>query len=172
MPILWNLYTPVIKHSNGKSPVSIGNTSSKGSFSIAMLDYQRVDGVPGWSNFLSPNKVPPSFRWGTNLRWSRWDFNIFRSRSMYPTSPFFAPRHLKPWGPPNPSPKRLQVWRSCSFVEKNMYVIPPENEDVYFLLKYIVPFLEGHVSFLGCKLLKNELHPFVFVGVLLRILPW
>ena len=25
--------TPVIKHSNGKSPFSIGNTSSKGSFS-------------------------------------------------------------------------------------------------------------------------------------------
>ena len=35
-------YTPVIKHSNGKSPFSIGNTSSKGSFSIAMFDYQRV----------------------------------------------------------------------------------------------------------------------------------
>ena len=35
-------YTPVIKHSNGKSPFSIGNTSSKGSFSIAMSDYQRV----------------------------------------------------------------------------------------------------------------------------------
>ena len=38
----WENYTPVIKHSNGKSPFSIGNTSSKGSFSIAMLDYQRV----------------------------------------------------------------------------------------------------------------------------------
>ena len=36
------IYTPVIKHCNGKSPFSIGNTSSKGSFSIAMLDYQRV----------------------------------------------------------------------------------------------------------------------------------
>ena len=35
-------YTQVIKHSNGKSPFSIGNTSSKGSFSIAMLVYQRV----------------------------------------------------------------------------------------------------------------------------------
>ena len=35
-------YTPVIKHSNGKYPFSIGNTSSKGSFSIAMLVYQRV----------------------------------------------------------------------------------------------------------------------------------
>ena len=35
-------YAPVIKHSNGKSPFSIGNTSSKGSFSIAMLVYQRV----------------------------------------------------------------------------------------------------------------------------------
>ena len=44
--IMWYInktpYTPVIKHSNGKSPFSIGNTSSKGSFSIAMLDYQRV----------------------------------------------------------------------------------------------------------------------------------
>ena len=36
-------YTPVIKHSNGKSTFSIGNTSSKGPFSIAMLDYRRVD---------------------------------------------------------------------------------------------------------------------------------
>ena len=46
-------YTPVIKHSNGKSPFSIGNTSSKGSFSIAMLDYQRVgnwDRNPGDHN--------------------------------------------------------------------------------------------------------------------------
>ena len=37
-----SMYPPVIKHSNGKAPFSIGNTSSKGSFSIAMLDYQRV----------------------------------------------------------------------------------------------------------------------------------
>ena len=36
-------YTPVIKHSNGKSPFSIGNTSSKGPFSIAMLDYRSVN---------------------------------------------------------------------------------------------------------------------------------
>ena len=44
---MWNFefYPPVIKHSNGKSPFSIGNTSSKGSFSIAMLDYQRVTHV-------------------------------------------------------------------------------------------------------------------------------
>ena len=34
-----NLYPPVNKHSNGKSPFSIGNTSSKGSFPIAMLEY-------------------------------------------------------------------------------------------------------------------------------------
>ena len=37
-------YTPVIKHSNGKSPFSIGNTSSKGPFPIAMLDYRSVLG--------------------------------------------------------------------------------------------------------------------------------
>ena len=36
-------YPPVNKHSNGKSPCSIGNTSSKGGFPIAMLDYRRVD---------------------------------------------------------------------------------------------------------------------------------
>ena len=35
------IYTPVIKH-NGKSPFSIGNTSSKGPFPIAMLDYRSV----------------------------------------------------------------------------------------------------------------------------------
>ena len=36
------VYTPVIKHSNGKSPFSIGNTSSKGPSSIAMLDYRSI----------------------------------------------------------------------------------------------------------------------------------
>ena len=33
----------VIKHSNGISPFFIGNTSSKGPFSIAMLDYRSVN---------------------------------------------------------------------------------------------------------------------------------
>ena len=33
---------PVNKHSNGKSPSWIGNTSSNGGFSIAMLDYRSV----------------------------------------------------------------------------------------------------------------------------------
>ena len=37
-----NGYTPVIKHSNGISPFLIGNTSSKGPFSIAMLDCRSV----------------------------------------------------------------------------------------------------------------------------------
>ena len=35
-------YPPVNKHSNGKSPFLIGNTSSNGGFSIAMLDYWSV----------------------------------------------------------------------------------------------------------------------------------
>ena len=35
-------YPPVNKHSNGKSPSWIGNTSPNGGFSIAMLDYRRV----------------------------------------------------------------------------------------------------------------------------------
>ena len=35
-------YPPVNKHSNGKSPSWIGNTSSNGGFSIAMLDYSSV----------------------------------------------------------------------------------------------------------------------------------
>ena len=37
-----NKYPPVNKHSNGKSPSWIGNTSSNGGFSIAMLDCRRV----------------------------------------------------------------------------------------------------------------------------------
>ena len=37
-------YPLVNEHSNGKSPFSIGNTSSEGSFSIAMLVYLRVVG--------------------------------------------------------------------------------------------------------------------------------
>ena len=36
-------YPPVNKHSNGKSPSWIGNTSSNGGFSIAMLDYRSVE---------------------------------------------------------------------------------------------------------------------------------
>ena len=52
---------PVNKHSNGKSPSWIGNTSSNGGFSIAMLDYRSVqttnfsptfavlmDGIDAW----------------------------------------------------------------------------------------------------------------------------
>ena len=35
-------YPPVNKHSNGKSPSWIGNTSSNGGFSMAMLDYWSV----------------------------------------------------------------------------------------------------------------------------------
>ena len=35
-------YPPVNKHSNGKSPSWIGNTSSNGGFSISMLDYRSV----------------------------------------------------------------------------------------------------------------------------------
>ena len=37
-----HFYPPVNKHSNGKSPSWIGNTSSNGGFSIAMLDYRSV----------------------------------------------------------------------------------------------------------------------------------
>ena len=39
--LIWRNYPPVNKHSNGKSPSWIGNTSSNGGFSIAMLDYRR-----------------------------------------------------------------------------------------------------------------------------------
>ena len=46
-------YPPVNKHSNGKSPSWIGNTSSNGGFSIAMLDYQRV---PSEMNIDIPQK--------------------------------------------------------------------------------------------------------------------
>jgi len=35
-------YPPVNKHSNGNPPFPIGNTSSNGGFSIAMLVYHRV----------------------------------------------------------------------------------------------------------------------------------
>ena len=35
-------YPPVNKHSNGKSPSRIENTSSNGGFFIALLDYRRV----------------------------------------------------------------------------------------------------------------------------------
>ena len=38
-------YPPVNKHSNGKSPSWIGNTSSNDGFSIAMLDYRSVLGM-------------------------------------------------------------------------------------------------------------------------------
>ena len=43
-------YPPVNKHSNGKSPSGIGNTSSNGGFSIAMLDYRSVANFGGLFN--------------------------------------------------------------------------------------------------------------------------
>ena len=42
------IYPLVNKHSNGKSPSWIGNTSSNGGFSIAMLDYRRVINNEFW----------------------------------------------------------------------------------------------------------------------------
>ena len=39
---VWNIYPPVNKHSNGKSPSWIGHTSSNGGFSIALLDCRSV----------------------------------------------------------------------------------------------------------------------------------
>ena len=53
-------YTPVNKRSNGKSPFSIGNTSSKGLFSIAMLVYQRV--LPGKRTVENPENPNGWFR--------------------------------------------------------------------------------------------------------------
>ena len=48
-----NGYPLVNKHSNGKSPFSIGNTSSNGGFSIAMFVYRRVIWRPhGSSNSI------------------------------------------------------------------------------------------------------------------------
>ncbi len=43
---MWNLL--VNHHSNGISPFLIGNTSWKGPFSIAMLDYRSVHGKYAW----------------------------------------------------------------------------------------------------------------------------
>ena len=51
-------YPPVNKHSNGKSPSWIGNTSSNGGFSIAMLDYRSVC----WkTSFTLPSSVQKAF---------------------------------------------------------------------------------------------------------------
>ena len=47
---VWKSYPPVNKHSNGKSLSWIGNTSSNGGFSIAMLDYRSV--FLGWVGFM------------------------------------------------------------------------------------------------------------------------
>ena len=50
LPYIWkHTYPPVNKHSNGKSPSWIGNTSTNGGFSIAMLDYRSV---PSWKPLL------------------------------------------------------------------------------------------------------------------------
>ena len=45
-------HPPVNYHGNGKSPCSVGNTSSTGPFSIAMLVYQRVVSFWGWPIFM------------------------------------------------------------------------------------------------------------------------
>ena len=83
--------TPVIKHSNGKSPFSIGNTSSKAPFSIAMLDYRSVAlfGLMGlnWIN------CPVELGFGNHNLWEsllnhqylgrRWDIYIYYILYIY-----------------------------------------------------------------------------------------
>ena len=54
-------YPPVNKRSNGKSPFSIGNTSSKGLFSIAMLVYQREQLLFHGPKWLSKFGLPWGF---------------------------------------------------------------------------------------------------------------
>ena len=44
----WACYPLVNQHSNGTSPFSIGNTSSKGPFSMSILVYRRVLGLFVW----------------------------------------------------------------------------------------------------------------------------
>ena len=51
-------YPPVNKQSNGKSPSWIGNTSSNGGFSIAMLDYRRVRLMFITTRFSLPPRIP------------------------------------------------------------------------------------------------------------------
>ena len=90
------IYPPVNKHSNGKSPSWIGNTSSNGGFSIAMLDYRSV------SSFLQ-NKT--TFKWRTRSLTTK---TIVKALSVGPV--LRAPRqpdppnHLAPanWGPADP----------------------------------------------------------------------
>ena len=57
--LIW--YPPVNKHSNGKSPSWIGNTSSNGGFSITMLDYRSVNGS-SYNTPLPPQNAPSTWR--------------------------------------------------------------------------------------------------------------
>ena len=55
-------YPPVNEHSHEKSPFSIGDTSSKGSFSIAMLIDRSVSSFGDSSNVQGYFQVPPTMR--------------------------------------------------------------------------------------------------------------
>ena len=61
--IMWGsfyYYLPANKHSNGKSPSWIGNTSSNGGFSIAVLDYRSVSqGLLFFQRLQKKQMVPP-----------------------------------------------------------------------------------------------------------------
>ena len=50
-------YSPVNQHGNGKSPILIGDTSSKGPFSIAILVYWSVDLVCDIQHFSQPDQT-------------------------------------------------------------------------------------------------------------------
>ena len=62
-------YPPVNKHSNGKSPSWIGNTSWNGGFYIAMLDYRSVVLVVhlGWGEIfcMIHSSTPVKWPWAT-----------------------------------------------------------------------------------------------------------
>ena len=100
-------YPPVNKHSNGKSPSWIGNTSSNGGFSIAMLDYRRVPVARIFDAHMNLLQIWPLLVWLEFRVWtSKTRKHVILRKSML---------GIQLWKKKHGIPKfEMLVW--CSFV--------------------------------------------------------
>ena len=141
---LFHCYTPVNKHSNGKPPFSIGVTSSKGGFPIAMLVYRSVVGG-GYTPNIVPIKITSSqtrhvfFHFSSPLEDSQRSWTeAGKSSASWPLN--------KPWG------FNVRGKETISAIHPWKLTCPQKRD--YFSREYIFQTLMfgGHVSFQGSKL--------------------
>ena len=91
-PINHGHYPPVNKHSNGKSPSWIGNTSSNGGFSMAMLDYRSVK-----KKLLNCRSAAPELVDQETSPWSKKGHFLFHPNVGFRNTVSWELEHVSGW---------------------------------------------------------------------------